>query len=120
MYPSIKTLCRIADVTPAQAREIRAIMAGPGRVFVAYPGAGERHDARHTDGEWRAPLTSMERIDRVLGTFGVEHIPAGRGRRSPAVLYCNAGDTYATTVLKVNGRFRVGCWGDIVERGDYT
>jgi len=96
--PSIQTLMRIKDVSREDAVAIRAIMAGPGK----------------EDG-----LTRMERIDQVLRTFGVEYIPAGKGRRSPAILYCNAGDTYDTTVLKINGRFSVGCWGDIVERGNY-
>lgn len=53
------------------------------------------------------------------GTFGVEHIERGHNQRSPAIDYLNAGDTYSMTLLYVNGRFRVGCWGDIVERGNY-
>ena len=53
------------------------------------------------------------------GTFGVERIAKGHNQRSPAIEYLNAGDTYATTLLYVRGRFRVGCWGDIVERGNY-
>lgn len=56
---------------------------------------------------------------RELGTFGVEYIQAGQGERSPAIDYLNAGDTYSDTVLYYNGRFQVGCWGDIVERGNY-
>lgn len=95
--PSVKTLCTIKDVTPADARAIRAIMQD----------RGDHHETR------------LQRIDRILGTFGVEYIPAGRNAKSPAIYYCNAGDTYTTTVLKVNGRFIVGCWGDIVERGNY-
>jgi hypothetical protein len=54
-----------------------------------------------------------------LGTFGVEYIPEGHNKRSPAIDYLNAGDTYETTLLYVRGRFSVGCWGDIVERGNY-
>jgi hypothetical protein len=61
----------------------------------------------------------MQRIDAILRTFGVEYVAAGRNAKSPAFYYCNAGETYATTVLKVAGKFRVGCWGDIVERGNY-
>jgi hypothetical protein len=85
-------------VTPEIAKQVRAIMAGPSRV----------------NGQ-----TRMQRIDAVISTYGVEYIAAGHNSKSPAITYCNAGDTYATTVLKVNGRFRVGCWGDIVERGNY-
>lgn len=54
-----------------------------------------------------------------LGTFGVEGIERGHNQRSPAIEYLNAGDTYEITLLYVRGQFRVGCWGDIVERGHY-
>lgn len=97
--PSVKTLTQIKDVTPEMAKQVRAIMAGPGK-----------------DEQGR---TRMQRIDAIIGTYGVEYTAPGHNTKSPAITYCNAGDTYATTILKVNGRFRVGCWGDIVERGDY-
>lgn len=61
----------------------------------------------------------MSIADEIMGTFGVEYIEHGRNAKSPVIEYCNAGDTYATTLLYVNGRYRVGCWGDIVERGNY-
>jgi hypothetical protein len=54
-----------------------------------------------------------------LGTFGVEYIPEGHNAKSPAIDYLNTGDTYATTLLYVNGQFRVGNWGYYVEQGDY-
>jgi hypothetical protein len=101
MYPSTKRIYQAFSqwITPEQARDIRQIMEGPARV----------------NGEGR-----LSRIDRILKTHGVEYIAAGRNSKSPAISYCNAGDTYATTILKVNGRFRIGCWGDIVERGNYA
>lgn len=98
-YPSVKTLMQIKDVTPEAARAVRAVMMGP-----------KRDDSGRS---------RMQRIDIIIRTCGVEYQPAGRNSKSPAFYYCNAGDTYATTVLKVDGRFRVGCWGDIVERGNY-
>ena len=61
----------------------------------------------------------MERINKVLGTCGVEAIPKGRDERSPEIVYCNTGDTYGTTILYVNGRFRIGNWGSFVENGNY-
>jgi hypothetical protein len=54
-----------------------------------------------------------------LGTFGVEGI-RGHNDQSPDIEYLNAGDTSETTLLYVRGKFRVGCWGDIVERGNYA
>jgi hypothetical protein len=42
----------------------------------------------------------------------------GRNKRTnDEVYYCNAGDTYSTTVLFVGPHLRVGCWGDLIERG---
>ena len=61
----------------------------------------------------------MVALDNVLETCGVEYIARGTNAKSPAITYCNAGDSYATTILRVNGVYRVGCWGDIVERGNY-
>jgi len=34
------------------------------------------------------------------------------------IQYVNHGDSYAITLLKVNGNYRVGCWGDVVEAYD--
>ena len=97
--PSVSALRRaFPHLAHGQATEIKRIMQGAGKV----------------NGQ-----TRLERIDLILGTHGVEHIPAGHNSRSPAIHYCNTGDTYGVTILKVNGKFRIGCWGDIVERGNY-
>lgn len=65
------------------------------------------------------PRHAMDAIDGFLGTHGVEYIPQGHNSKSPAITYCNTGDSYGVTVLYVNGRYRIGTWGDIVERGNY-
>ena len=62
-------------------------------------------------------LTELRFLD--LGTSGVEYIAPGKGKRSPEITYLNSGDTYAATILYIRGRFSVGCWGDVVERGAY-
>lgn len=46
----------------------------------------------------RACRKAMEAIDAILGTCGVESIPAGHNSKSPALTYCNTGDTYGTTI----------------------
>lgn len=99
-YPSVAAIRRAFSqwLRHGDATRIRRIMEGPGKV----------------DG-----LTRMERIDRILETCGVERIPHGHNQRSPAITYCNTGDTYNTTIMKINGRFVIGCWGDYVERGHY-
>lgn len=62
---------------------------------------------------------AMENINEILGLCGVECIPEGHNSKSPAIEYCNTGDTYDPTMMFINGSFRIGCWGDIVERGHY-
>lgn len=95
-YPSIKTLCEsFSHLTRGTAIQVRNAM------------------------RYKRPQEAMDIIDEILGTHGVEYISQGRNAKSPAITYCNTGDTYGTTILYVNGRYRVGCWGDIVERGNY-
>lgn len=90
---SIKSLMQIKDVTEEDAKAIRAIW--------------------HTD---RYRGRARPAIGKLLGTHGLEYL--GRTKRTRhEVYYCNAGDTYATTILFVGPHLRVGCWGDMVERG---
>lgn len=83
-----------------------------------------RHDGDHRYSHdsfaVRDALLATEKRFTDLGTFGVESIGKGSNRRSPAVEYLNTGDSYDLTILHVNGQFRVGSWGDIVERGNYA
>jgi hypothetical protein len=62
----------------------------------------------------------MAMADELCDTYGVEYIPRGSNSKSPAIEYLNTGDTYTTTLLFVKSRYRVGCYGDIVERGNYA
>lgn len=88
---SIKNLMQIKDVTEEDAKAIRRVW--------------------HND--WKRSR-AMEEIDHILRTSGVEFL--GTHKRSDlSVYYCNAGDTYATTVLFIGPRLIVGCWGDLVE-----
>lgn len=79
----------------------------------------ERYRHCHESFLIRDILLNVEFVFSDLGTFGVEHIDAGTNARSPAIDYLNTGDSYDLTLLYIRGRFRVGCWGDIVERGNY-
>ena len=75
--------------------------------------------------DWKERLES---IDNLLGTFGTEAIRGDwqNGYWCDIVAsYCNAGDTYAVTVMHVRGdswsgqgRFIVSSWGDWVERNE--
>jgi len=93
--PSVETLEMVWGLE--KAFKIRAALEGPG-----------------TD------LDRLAAANDALGFYGVEHIEAGKNKKSPAIDYCNSGDTYKFTILLVNGSFRVGSWGDLVERGNYS
>jgi hypothetical protein len=121
---------QIKDVTRDDAEQIRKIMQGPAQGPICRCGDavelqnrgyyGLSDVCRYYSNGFHQGLTRLERIDHILHTCGVERIAAGSNQRSPAILYCNAGDPYTTTVLKVRGRFRVGCLGALVERGKYA
>lgn len=66
---------------------------------------------------WRVTM-ALHAIDRVLGTHGVESLGPVSMREGPPYEYCNAGDTYATTLVytRATDTLRIACWGDIVER----
>lgn len=114
-----KTLRR-AGITPEKARLIRKVwlesLAGERlepllamcpRTRLWY---GQCHHApkdRHI---------KREAINEIAEMHGVELL--GIHKRSGEYLeYCNAGDTYTTTILFRGHRLMVGCWGDYVERG---
>lgn len=126
-YPSVKALqSAFVDLSRAQAQQIRDIM----RKYAPYPcKCGRDSDPATADAypynvcryyhDGKHRYSRMAAIDKILNTHGVESVQAGHNRKSPAFVYCNAGDTYAVTILKVRGHFRIGTWGDIVERGNY-
>jgi len=101
MAPSLKTF-RKFGFNDGQSQRIREAI---------------RHYELHHTG--KRPTNTMEKINTIMDSNGVECIPPGHNSRSPEILYINEGDSYMTTVLFVGGRFRLGCWGDIVERGNY-
>lgn len=109
MIPSVKTIMRLryGNQVPIAADDAQRI----------------RHEMEYaTSASYfsnNAMRNALSRIDRILRGFGVEWIEPGNNARSPGIDYVNMGDTYETTVLLIKGRFRIGCWGDIVERGNY-
>jgi hypothetical protein len=63
----------------------------------------------------------LHALNAELEMFGVEYVQGNGTRRSPSFEYLNAGDAYATTIVRfTDGRYRVTSWGDIVERGNYA
>jgi hypothetical protein len=64
---------------------------------------------------YHAPSTSdvrMHCLDALLETFGIE---AFQTRNGTWVEYLNTGDTYAPTIVRMNGHYRIASWGDIAE-----
>ena len=96
-FPSIKTITERLGLTKEQAKELREAMARNKGLTVA---------------------------NRMLNAHGVETIGLPDGCfgncQTPDVeiRYVNTGDAYQTTLLKVNGVYRVGSWGDVVEAYD--
>lgn len=106
--PSIKTLREVfADRAPEAKKVLRMSRAD---LEQTEPGARRLRECYHP------PATSDLRLtvlDTLAGTHGVE---AFRTRRGDWCEYLNAGDTYAATLLRYRGTYRVGCWGDYAER----
>jgi hypothetical protein len=67
-----------------------------------------------------SPEICLSKIDEILETYGVEYIEDSRDncRQTQGILYCNAGDTYAKTILYDydKGNYYISCWEDIVQR----
>lgn len=53
-------------------------------------------------------------VDIALETHGVEYLGISK-RTGEWVYYCNAGDSYAATILFAGSRLWVGSWADMVE-----
>jgi hypothetical protein len=103
--PTVQTLQRINGIDDRKAKELRALL--------------ERYrDTYGTHYGLPAHVVLCTAND-IVGGFGVEQIGRGHNQKSPAIAYVNLGDTYATTLMHVNGLFAVGDWGSIVERGKY-
>lgn len=62
-------------------------------------------------------MEKMEEINRHIRLHGVEVI-RHKSDKAKDIIYCNSGDTYRTTILYYNGKFRIGDWGSIVERSN--
>ncbi len=129
MLPSVATLARLTGDKPS-ARALRRVLEITHRADLErvlspddgtdpYPSAREWYRACfHPLGLTTAKLAIADCI--IARSCGVESIPSGHNAASPAIQYCNTGDPYVMTLMYIAGRgYRVGCWGDIVERGKY-
>lgn len=87
-YPSIKTLATLPGITFEQAKELRkACEVNRGLGFY-----------------------------RKLMGYTTERIEVPENKPDHTILYVNTGETYRTTLMLVDGQYRVGNWGDLVEQ----
>jgi hypothetical protein len=118
--PSIKTIMRLTDfghrpLDIDKAKHIRSIMCMADAHLCA-----DQSLMSHPRTKGQIIRGALASINAILDGCGVERIEPGNNKRSPGIDYVNMGDTYADTVMVIRGRFRVGCWGDVVERGNYA
>ena len=105
------SIAAIESAFPGKGKEAKAIFRMNRSELESLP-AG---DARVREC-YHAPTTSDLRLtclDALLGTFGVEAFQTRNGRW---VEYLNTGDTYAPTIVRMGGHYRIASWGDIAER----
>lgn len=115
-----KFTAAVRKAWPDRADQILAIIRGNRAHALTYPSAQRRDDQSYHPHD--TYMLKLEALSDVLGGFGAEGVPEGRGRRSPAFDYVNMGDAYHATILYIVDRavWRVGTWGDVVERGRYA
>lgn len=111
-FPSIRTLMLQLDITRIAAANVRTVMQARKREDVWQLSAAAYNYERSCYNRPDFSILKLYAIDELIGTCGIE----GFRTRKGALEYCNAGDTYAATVIYYQGRFSVGCWGDIFER----
>lgn len=106
--PSVRTLRAVFGEQAKQARavlemsraQLEALPAGLSRVQECYSPPAT-YDLR------------MTCLNALGETYGVEAFQVRDGTWCD---YLNVGDPYRSTVVRLRGRYRVACWGDIVER----
>jgi hypothetical protein len=105
--PSITS---IESVFPGKGKEAKAIFRMRRSELELLPAGNARvRECYH------APSTSDVRLhclDALLETFGIE---AFQTRNGTWVEYLNTGDTYALTIVRMNGHYRIASWGNIAE-----
>lgn len=74
-------------------------------------------EVRRVMQESRTSDDALQALDKIMGTYGVETTvqhpygyPVGRSFR-----YLNTGESYAATIIRYDGRWILGTWGDFLE-----
>ncbi|WP_144267084.1 hypothetical protein [Comamonas thiooxydans] len=107
--PSLKTLSSVFD----DAQRARAILEMT-RTQLLEIAACQKRDAEcfHPPKTHELRMTALNALES--GFFGVESV---RSTNDEYADYLNTGDTYAATLIRFRGNYRVQSLGDFVERG---
>jgi hypothetical protein len=111
MTPSIKTLRRIFGANAADAKRILEMTRA--QLLQLPAGAARERECYHPPQTWDIRMECLNALGDFSGVEGIDITV--RGERV-GVEYLNAGDTYAPTLCRIGGRYRVCSWGDIAER----
>ncbi|MCK9428531.1 MAG: hypothetical protein M0R17_00790 [Candidatus Omnitrophica bacterium] len=98
-------LLQIKDVTEEDADKILGIIRNE-----INPEEVSKKATKYVRSCYRRPeayLIKLYAIDEIIHTCGVEC--------EEGIDYCNSGETYALTVMYVNGSWKVSCLGDEAE-----
>lgn len=116
-FPSCKTLMDAFRIDRTTARKIRGVMRGD-----IDPATFPKTEAwiRQCYNMPSDTELQMSALNELIDGYGVEGLGEGswRERYTPPFEYINMGDTYNATIIRDNrnGKFFVGCYGDVVER----
>lgn len=106
--PSIKTLRAVFGERAPDARRILEMTRA--ELERTDAGAARVRECYNPPATYDLRLTVL---DALGATHGVEGFQV---RNGDWVTYLNTGDTYTPTLVFFRRRYRVACWGDIVER----
>lgn len=93
----------LIEQVPETARYVRQLFSSP-----------------YNSSIWRRTVV-LHALDVLIGTHGVEPLYSPEqephGVEPPAYEYCNAGDSYDTTIIysREHDKITIDCWGDIAE-----
>jgi hypothetical protein len=114
MLPSIKTL---ETAFPGHGKELRQALEMKRSQLALHPaGAARIAECYHPPETYDVRLHVL---NAIAETCGVEYIAHKKDSFSEScgLDYLNVGDPYIPTIIRfADGRYRVACYGDIVER----
>lgn len=105
--PSIKSLRAVFGDNAKRAKELLTMTRG--QLISTPEGKARVNECYYPPTTQDIRMTCLN----VLGGFyGVEGFDTKKGE----CLYLNAGDTYALTLIRFSGSYRISSWGDIAEK----